>query len=327
MNKYIFYLIAVLGIVFITQPVLAQSQIDDQKLQELIHFSDSTGASKAMVIYNSEVLESFQASDCDSIYMNTASMVKSWTGLAVGVLIDKGLVKSEDDEICHYIPEWTSGCENNVTIKHLLTMSSGLERIRPATKSILAQDDMNEFALNQKVTKKPGTLFSYSNEGAQLLGILIENVSSQSANTFFQENIFTPLGMDSTKLWQDKSGNDIVYGGAKTTIHDAAKIGLLMLNDGYFQGQKIISNSWIKKSTTISEVADYYGFLWWGTAKDGNSHMESYTAMGDFGQMTVVFPEKDLIYIREQSCKDENIPNMSWMSASFIELIGSVIQN
>lgn len=328
MVRYVLFLVVSLTL-GINQPLLGQSKkIDHQQLQKLLQFSDSTGANKAMVFHNSDVIGSFESEYCDSVYMSTASMIKSWTGLAVGILIDKGLIDSEDDKICRYVPEWKSGCENDVTIKHLLTMSSGLKKNKPASKSILTQDDMNKFALSQKIIAKPGSTFSYSNAGVQLIGILIENVSNKSANTFFQQNIFTPLGMDSTRLWQDKAGNDIVYGGAQnTTIQDASKIGLLMLNNGRYEDKRVVSKEWIQKSTTPSKVSKNYGYLWWLDPSRKDSPMQNYAAMGDLGRMTIIFPEKDLVYLRQQSCKHKDIPNMSWMGDSFIQLIGSVIDS
>lgn len=328
MYKSTFCLIIIL-IIGTCRSLLGQSpKIDQQDLQKLLQFSDSTGANRAMVIYNSKIIGSYNSTSCDSVYMNTASMVKSWTGLVIGILIDRGLINSEDDEICKYLPEWNSGCQNNITIKQLLTMSSGLQKVQPASKSILAQNDMNKFALQQKVTKQPGATFSYSNEGVQLLGILIENVSHQSAGAFFQQNLFTPLGMDSTGLWKDKSGNDIVYGGAQTTIQDASQIGLLMLNNGIYKGKRIVSEKWIRKSTSPSNSAAYYGYLWWLSPTQRNTPMENYAAMGDFGQLTIVFPKKNLIYLRQQSCKNSKpSKNMSWMGLDFIKMVGNVIKN
>lgn len=314
--------------VLITSMGYSQSRnIDHNQLKKLIHSTDTTKASKALVIHDSKIVASFDSPDCESVYMNTASMIKSWTGIAVGILIDEGLVKSENEEFCNYVPEWKSGCENNVTIKQLLTMSSGLQRIRPASESIFAQDDMNSFALYQDITKEPGTGFSYSNEGVQLLGILIENVSGQSASDFFQEYLFKPLEMDSTSLMADESGNDIVYGGAQTTIQDASKIALLMLNNGKYKGERVVSEEWIKKSTTPSKVSDNYGYLWWINAKQYGTPMENYSAMGDFGQLTIVFPNKDLIYLREQACNKEPGTNMKWMGQDFINMIGKVIKS
>lgn len=303
------------------------NSVDHQQLQKLIHTTDTTKASKALVLHDSEVIASFNSANCGKAYMGTASMVKSWTGLAVGILVKEGIIKSENEQICNYVPEWKSGCENNVTIKQLLTMTSGLQRIRPASESILAQDDMNSFALKQDIAKEPGKDFSYSNEGVQLLGILIEDASGQSASDFFQDYLFKPLKMDSTSLMEDESGNDIVYGGAQTTIRDASKIALLMLNGGTYKGNQIVSPEWVQQSTTPSKVYDSYGYLWWINANQYGTPMENYYAGGDFGQLTFVFPEKSLIYLREQSCNKDPGTNMIWMGQDFINMIGKVIKS
>ncbi|TYP94752.1 Beta-lactamase [Fodinibius salinus] len=324
MARYSLYLF--LFIITIPNIVYAQTNsIDHHQLQKLIHTTDTTKASKALVIHNSEVIGSFNSNNCDKTYMGTASMVKSWTGLAVGILVKKGFIKSENEQICNYVPEWKSGCENNITIKQLLTMSSGLQRIRPASESILAQDDMDSFALNQDVTKEPGKDFSYSNEGVQLLGILIENASGLSASDFFQDYLFKPLEMDSTSLMVDESGNDIVYGGAQTTIQDASKIALLMLNEGSYKGKQIVPPQWVGKSTTPSQTHESYGYLWWINTEHYGSQMENYSAMGDFGQLTIIFPKKNLIYLREQACNKKPGTNMKWMGQDFINIIGKVI--
>ncbi len=114
-------------------------------------------------------------------------MVKSWTGIAVGILKDKGYIKSETELYCKYVPEWEAGCKKDITIKHLLNMSSGLRRIKDPGESILAADDVNKFALKQQPDSEPGNKFAYSNEGAQLLGILIEKASGMAASDFYNK--------------------------------------------------------------------------------------------------------------------------------------------
>ena len=296
--------------------------IDKQQALKVIQFSDSVGADKVQMFYKDKPIKKWDAADCDSVYMNTASMAKSWTGLAVGKLIDEGFIESEEEPICKYLPGWESGCENDVKIKHLLTMSSGLLRIRPASESILAQDDQNAFAMKQEVSEEPGTTFSYSNESVQLLGILIQRASGMSAGDFFKEHLYSPLNMDSTSLYKDSAGNDIVYGGAETTIQDASKIGLLVLNNGAYNGRQVISEEWIEKSVSSSEAAGHYGYLWWLS-----SNPKTYAAMGDLGQMTILFPEKDFMFLRQQSCDniDPEVENLSWMGMPFLKMLDSIV--
>lgn len=298
-----------------------KSEINTENLQQLIEFSKATYTDEIMLVQNNEVICNWKNSECDSMYFNTASMVKSWTGLVIGILIDKGLIESEDDLVCNYIPEWKDGCRNQVSIKNLLTMSAGLNKRRGA-EGILALDSINQYVVNLELDTLPNIRFHYSNESVQLLGVIIEKVTGRSANDVFQEVLFAPLGMDSTRLHKLPSGQDVVFGGAKTTVIDAANIGLLMLNRGKHNNRQIVSEEWVKKSITPSEKAAFYGYLWW---LDNNSEDKNFAATGDGGKLTIVFPDLNLVFIRQQSCNLDISGNMPWMGPDYLKLIASVI--
>lgn len=295
---------------------------DSINLAKLIEFSRNTFTDEILLIQRDEVICHWINEECASTTFNTASMVKSWTGLVVGILVDKGLITSEEDLVCNYFPQWKDGCENQVTIKNLLTMSAGLNR-RSGALGILAQDDMNQYAQNVELDTLPNIRFNYSNESVQLLGLVVEKITGMPANDYFDKVLFEPLGMDSTRLGKDPAGNDLVYGGAVTTVQDASKIGLLMMNKGKHKNKQIVSETWIRKSTSPSEKASYYGYLWW---LDNNSEKRNFAATGDFGQMTIVFPELELVYIRRQSCNKNISGNMKWMGPKFLELLISVVK-
>ena len=299
-----------------------ETEIDRSNLTKLIEFSESTFTDEIMVVHKNKVVCHWKNMNCDSLYLNTASMVKSWTGLVIGIMIDKKLISSEDDLVCQYIPEWKDGCSHKITIRHLLTMSSGLNTRRGA-QGILAVDDMNDYALNIELDTLPDIRFNYSNESVQLLGVIIEKLTGKSANQYFHEILFDPLGMDSTSLAKDPIGNDMVYGGALTTLDDAANVGMLLINRGKYGNKQIVSESWIEKTITPSEKASFYGYLWW---LDYNSEYKSFAAMGDGGQLTIVFPELDLVFLRQQSCNLEISGNMKWMGPDFLKLITSVVK-
>jgi CubicO group peptidase (beta-lactamase class C family) len=302
--------------------VAQNSKVDTVKLSELTRFCAESGADKFLLLHQNQELLRWDAPDCDSIYMNTASMVKSWTGLMIGMLVDEGRIKSVNDKVCKYLPEWEDGCKKEVTIRHLLTMTAGLLKKR-ASESVLAQENMNDFVLKTKLDTLPEKVFSYSNESVQLLGILIERIYGKSANACFTEKLFKPLGMDSTNLVKDETGNDIMYGGCQTTLEDAAQIGVLISNHGKYNNQQIISQKWIEASLTGTPQAAYYGYLWW-VDKSTNS----VAAMGDFGQMTIYFPDLDLLFVRQQSCNNaDRTKNLNWMGPNFLNLVRSVIKN
>lgn len=97
-----------------------------------------------------------------------------------------------------------------------------------------------------------------------------------------------------------------------------------MMNNGIHDNEQIVSESWIKKSVSPSEKAPYYGYLWW---LDNNSENKNYAATGDFGQMTIVFPNLELVYIRRQSCNKDISGNMKWMGPDFLKLLSSIIKD
>lgn len=296
--------------------------LNDPNIEKLIRFADSTYADRILLYHQGRKIVDWKNESCDLELFNTASMVKSWTSLVVGVLIDKGLINSADDKVCKYLPEWIDGCNNDVTIKNLLTMSAGLNR--SGGRGIISKTDMNKHALNVKLDTLPNIRFSYSNESVQLLGIVIEKVTGQLTQEFYQEALFTPLEMKSSTLMKDEIGNYQTYGGAVTTPEDAAKIGTLMLNKGRYKGKQIVSESWINDVVQPSKHASFYGYLWW---LDTQSKNRNFAAMGDFGDMTIVFPDLNLVFIRLQDCQTPRGNNMTWMGPHFLELISNVLKD
>ncbi|WP_445385760.1 serine hydrolase domain-containing protein [Robiginitalea sp. IMCC44478] len=321
-NSRLLYSILIAYILCIFQ-LNAQSNtgIDASQMSKLIAFADSTYADEIMIIHKDKVVTHWKSKRCEFQYMGTASMSKSWTGLVIGIMIDRGLIRNENDLVCEYLPEWENGCKNRVTIKHLLNMTAGFNRRGP--KGILGSADANHYAINAVLDTVPNIKFGYSNVSVQLLGILMEKVTGKNNNEYFNEVLFEPLGMDSTWLGKDQSKkNYIVYGGATTTMEDASKIGLLMKNGGLANGKRIISESWIHKSVTGSEHAAYYGYLWW---IDTVSEYKNYAATGDLGHLTIIYPDIDLIFLRQQNCDTTKFKKLEYMGPQFLKLIASVV--
>lgn len=301
-------------------PITIHTQPHPQQLQALIAFSDSSKADEILLLHQGKPILTWRNPHCDSLYMGTASMIKSWTGLLAGILVDQGRL-SVEDQVCQYLPEWKDGCTKNVRIEHLLTMSAGLNR--KGAQGVLSQTDMNQYVLGLKLDTVPDLRFSYSNESVQLLGLIIERIYKKSLDQAFSELLFKPLGMDSTRLSRDNTGNVVAYGGGITTLQDAAQIGLLMSNAGQHQGRQIVSAAWVKASVSPSRLAPYYGYLWW---LDNASTHKNYAATGDLGQMTIVFPELNLIFLRRQNCDLSPASlSMRWMGPKFLALLASTV--
>lgn len=320
----------VILIIMLLIPAFASisQEINQQKVQELIKYNDSLYASEVLILHKGKKIVYWSDTTCDISVMYTASMLKSWTGLAFGTLIDHGFIKNIDQKVCEWLPEWADGCAKNVTLRHLLTMSAGFRR-RGGNSGVLAQSDNNLYVLNSKLDYSPGMKFDYSNESVQLLGIILERASGMDADSYFEKYLFQPLEMNSTHLVRDRSGkNWVTYGGCITTINDVSKIGQLVLNKGKFGDRQVISEKWISESLQPSSLASYYGYLWWLDYK--YSAHQNISAMGDPGNMMIIFPKSDLIFIRSQTCKTDlnshpEYCSSKWMGVAFINKISGIM--
>lgn len=226
---------------------------------------ENTGADACLVAYQGQiVLEWYGPSYQEPIY--TMSSVKSWTALLVGMLISDGAIPSVDVPVSRYIPEWAAGSAAGVTIRHLLTMTSGLGTRSAESgerRSIGFVSDKNSFVFGLPLENRPGERWAYSNEGVQLLSPLIERSSGVSAATYARYRLFRPLGMMNTRLHEYPPGQVWTYADAETTLRDFARIGQLVLEEGRVGNSQVIESDWIHSCLTPQRLNPKYGMLWW----------------------------------------------------------------
>ena len=315
MGAWMFYLVTV------AQP----SGINEKQLEDLVSFTKETFADGVLICHGDNIISEWYNPGCDSLYMNTASAVKSWTNVVIGRLVFEGLIDSIDDPVCKYVPEWKAGCNNGITIRHLMTMTAGIDKrrvVKGPKRAIFLEEDFNEFVTAIEPDTVPGIRWSYSNESVQLLAPVIEGASGSTAQECFQTYLFEPLGMDSSALFMDPARNAVTFGGAKTTLRDFLKVAQLMMNDGKLNGKRLLPEGWVEDSTTPTAQNAYYGLLWWCDPGLGN-----FSAMGDFGQLCVVYPREKLVYLRYQTCRNQDqSQNLNWMGPQFFEMIRNTVQ-
>ncbi|MEF8797031.1 MAG: serine hydrolase [Salinivenus sp.] len=271
-----------------------------------------SGAFGCLVAYRGRVVQEWYRIEHRSPFVGTASAVKSWTGLLTGMLIADGAIDSVGVPVAKWIPEWTPGARAGVTIRHLLTMTSGLsdrtgrrmtipspdsatDASPPDEAGVVAAKNTTGYVLDLPLDGPPGQRFSYSNEGVQLLSPILERAAGMPLARYARERLFAPLGMDRTRLRVDEYYNTVTFGSAETTLSDFARIGQLMLNEGRWNGTQIVPASWIERSTTPTEATPNYGFLWWIDQKRGN-----YAATGSLDNVCIVVPELNLVVARMQ---------------------------
>lgn len=246
---------------------------------------------------------------------NTHSATKSFTSALVGIAIDKGYIKNENDSIFKYLPYHkglnTDG-KDRITIRHMLTMSSGLQWNEWDVAVSEEQDVMKfnqsgnpiAYLLSKPLVAAPGTRYYYNGGGVDLLGVIVNNASGQNVAAFSRDYLFAPLGI-TNYTWPTlyPSGITCCHGDIYITPRDMAKFGYLFLNNGLWNGTRIISEEWVRKSTQnqISpgvDWADGYGYLWWLRNFSCNGHVyNSFKAMGWGGQEIFVFPSLNMVVV------------------------------
>lgn len=233
------------------------------------------------------------------------SCTTSFTSAIFGIALGKGYIKSIDQKITDFFPEILKGDagakKDSITLKHLLTMSSGLEwsrnRGNPARQMMLSSN-WAEFVLNKPVVQEPGTVFNYST-GCSYLLMAVLSKAGLDVEDFAQNNLFTPLGISSTDyIWDKDKYNGILNGGFGLNMRprDVAKFGYLYLRGGFWDGQQLIPETWIVESTKEqiklprNSFNINYGYQWW-IAPFG------FGANGLNGQFMVVIPEHELVVV------------------------------
>jgi len=249
---------------------------------------------------------------------NLCSATKSFVSALIGIAIDKGFIQSVDQEIFNFFPEHSDLFQNNplkqaITIKHLLTMSSGIQwddetyyynDPRNDIYQLFTVSDPIRHILSKDIIETPGTVFAYRNCNTNLLGEIIRKATGQRLDTFAENYLFSKLGI--TELEWQMLRNNVVFcsGDLRLRPRDMAKFGQLFFNGGVWNQEQIISESWINESVQsryfmpASWSEDGYGYQWWiKIFHSGSRYYGSYFAQGWGGQCIFVFPGNNMIVV------------------------------
>ena len=263
-----------------------------------------------VVIKNDSLLfEKYWDNYSDSSFSGSFSMAKSITSILVGVALKEGKIKSLDEPVGNYIPEFKEGKKSKVTIRHLLTMTSGSDfdesysNPLSVTTELYYGSDVYKTATKVNIVDEPGTKHIYKSGDSQLIGLIVEKATGKSLSEYATEKLWQPLGAEHPAKWSvdRKGGNEKSYCCFNSNARDFARIGQLMLDSGKWKGQEIISPDYFQQSVTACMVKDdigkdcvYYGYQWWLVPyKPG-----VFYARGILGQYIIVIPEKRTVIVR-----------------------------
>jgi CubicO group peptidase (beta-lactamase class C family) len=254
-----------------------------------------------MIIHdNKTVLDAYFYPFPSNFQHDIAACTKAVTSILIGVAIDKGFIKNEDELVASFFPELDSSDENfkTLTIKNLLTMTSGLEcgpeNENALFNQIFEQGNWPEFIFDIPFDTIPGKQYTYCNLNYQLLSEIIHRKTKLPPEAFAKKYLFNDLGITSVYWPGNARGTNYGWGDLAMKPYDLAKIGQLLLNNGKWNNKQIVSADWLKKATAMNIVFNDgngygYGFL---INKDGSYHID-----GTGGQRMQIDPLHKTIII------------------------------
>ncbi len=249
---------------------------------------------------------------------NIASITKSVTSALLGIAIDIGLIDSVECRAAEFFPEidaFQEAGKNEITLEHLVTMSSGLEWDQHAVGLTDPENDIVWFYTStnpvasyagRPLVAEPGSLFVYSEASINTVARAIERASGMLLDEFAAEYLFGPLGIDDARWLIIREGFVWASGNLAITPRSMAKIGQLYLDRGVWNGERIVSSEWIDRSAAAFHTFDGpwrygYGYAWWLDAYDDWA-VETIAGHGLGGQRIHVIPALNAVVILTGGC-------------------------
>lgn len=274
-------------------------------------YLEKYGTVAYLVIQNDSVLyEEYRDGWTSERLSNIFSATKSIVGLLIGIAYDEGAIKSLDDRVSVYLPDFKDG--DQITIRNLLTMSSGLDwdeaytaLVSKTTKAYYG-DDIRSLVMNLKVVEQPGKRYSYKSGDTQLLSFVLEAATGQTVSEYAQQKLWHPVQACRDALWNldRKGGEEKTYCCFNTTARDMAHLARLILNKGEWNGKQVISEAYLQEAISPAGylenefgdgALDYYGFQIWVMHYNG-LQFPAFRGLG--GQYIFAIPQKNAIVIR-----------------------------
>ncbi len=241
------------------------------------------------------------------------SVTKSVTSSLIGIAIGRGEIPGVDVPVLLLLEDYDVEVPDDrletATLDDLLTMRLGIEwheqdrPIGPENTTIQLEfsDDWVEFTLSQPMDSDPGERFNYNSGGSHLMSAILREATGQTVEVYAEEYLFRPLGIDTYHWKREPAGLPDTEGGLYLEAEDLARFGQLYLDDGVWNGERILPEGWVEASVTryVDDVAPEnpnwnagYGYQWWRLDRDG---IEVWAGLGYGGQYLLVLPEQRIV--------------------------------
>jgi CubicO group peptidase (beta-lactamase class C family) len=243
------------------------------------------------------------------------SVTKSIVTLVLGIAIDRGLIKSLDEPVLSFFPDYAdlrTPEKDKITLRDLVTMSGGLEWHEddtPYTSEANSENRMDNaadpyrYALQQAVVAPPGQVWNYNSGSTELIGAVLKKATGKSVDELAGSLLFAPLGITDVEWPRNARGDPIAAGSLRLRPRDLAKIGQLVLQHGAWNGAQVVPAPWIEAATApqinVSGFTSFfYGYFFWlGRSLADKSEVQWSAAVGLGGQRVFIVPSLDLVVV------------------------------
>lgn len=312
--------------------------------QEVNEFLTRRATTALLVLKNDKItFEDYYLGTTDSDKRISWSMAKSFVSVLFGMQVDAGKIDIEQT-VSHYLPEMKGSGYENVKVKHVLQMSSGVKWNEDYADfnsdinkmgRVLALGGSLDQMTTEIVSEMPsGEVFHYVSMDTHVIGMLIRRVSGQSLVELLQTSIWNKIGMESDANWiTDSTGTAFALGGLNVTTRDYARFGRLLVNNGHWQGEQLVSSSWLQEATTAQ--ADFlqstqdklgYGYQIWlpPLAQPGE-----FFCVGVYGQFIYVNQQENVVIVKNSADKNfqDSLNSKQETIAFFREVVQSLKHN
>lgn len=275
-----------------------------------------------VIEHDSVVHEEYWGEFTDKSCTNSFSVAKTVTSILLGCAIQDGLIRSIDQPVGDFLPEYKEGDFSKITLHHLVTMSSGIafdeDYVNPFAYPAEAYygSDLRSLTMGyHEVTEPPGQTFRYLSGNTQLLGFVLVKVTGKSLSDYASEKLWQPMGSEQPAFWSldTEGGMEKSFCCLNSNARDFARIGKLYLDSGRWNGKQIVPEDYALASVKPTGMknpdgtsCDTYGYSWW-MIPDYKGHYIFY-ARGILGQYILCIPDLDMIVVR---LGEDRLPNDS----------------
>ncbi|HEY0609546.1 MAG TPA: serine hydrolase, partial [Chitinophaga sp.] len=247
----------------------------------------------------------------DSLH-DIRSISKSIVSACVGIAIQQGKIKSVDQKVLDFFPQYAAqdtGLKSALTVKHLLTMSSGFvwnedvpyDNPENSEVRMIRSADPVGFVLTQPMEAPPGQVWKYNGGTTQLLAAILERSTGKKIDQFAKEYLFAPLGITQSE-WMRYPGTDMpaAASGLRLRSRDLLKFGLLYSNNGLWKGKQVVPASWVNESMQdqVKRRGGAYGYQFWiWYVEAGNKQLRVVNCVGNGDQRIIFDKENNLVVV------------------------------